>query len=183
MKIRDAVLLITCALLAFALTPGVSGTQSSVNQLIEQLGNDDGQVQLDAVKSLEGIGSSAVDPLVTALNGHVNVNVRKNAAITLGRLRATTAVPALLNALRQENGLVRMSAAWALGEIKDIRSIDPLCESLKDSVWSVRMRAAEALGKIGDDRASAALFPLLKDSQEKVREAAKKALADIKGQA
>ena len=180
MKLKLLLILSSWALLTcfgFA----VPGTQSNVNSLIEQLGDADGQRQLDACKELTDIGSSAVEPLTSALRTHSNSNVRKNAAVTLGRIHDRSAMPYLILALEDDNGLVRMSAAWALGEIGDKNAVDALCGALDDSVWNVRMRAAEALGKIGDPKANAHLFPLLKDSQEKVREAAKRAMDDIRG--
>jgi HEAT repeat protein len=159
---------------------GHAAAQQDINKLIEQLGSEDTLSQLDALKAIVDIGDQAVDPLINALTRHSNYNVRKNAAVTLGMLEASRAVPHLINALNSENSLIRMCSAWALGEIGDEVAVDALCRALKDSTWTVRMRAAEALGKIGNSKANAHLFPLLRDSHEKVREAVKKALAAIK---
>jgi len=41
----------------------------------------------------------------------------RNVAVALGNLRSTTAVPALIGALRDQEALIRGHAAWALGEI------------------------------------------------------------------
>jgi bilin biosynthesis protein len=175
-SVAPAVMVLLVAMYA----AGEAAGQQDINKLIEQLGSEDTLSQLDALKALVDIGNPAVDPLINALTRHSDYNVRKNAAITLGMLEASRAVPHLINALNSENSLIRMCSAWALGEIGDESAIDNLCRALKDSAWTVRMRAAEALGRIGNNKANAHLFPLLRDSHEKVREAVKKALAGIK---
>jgi len=66
------------------------------------------------------------DYLVDMLENGGNYRVRVQAATTLGKIRAASAVPALVRALGDENELVVISAATALGQIGDTRAIPPL---------------------------------------------------------
>jgi hypothetical protein len=58
------------------------------------------------------------------------VPVRSNAALSLGRLGATEAVPALLRALSDSDQMVQLASLYALALIRDPDSIEPLEEML-----------------------------------------------------
>jgi len=80
--------------------------------------------------------------------------VRSRAAWQLGHLGDRLAVPALIEALQDENEDVRWSAAWALGKLGDEAAIPALEEASEgDESDDVRSRAWEALrllrGKAG----------------------------------
>ncbi len=125
-------------------------------------------------------GEKAVLPLLT----HANPDLRRNAAETLGRLRASTAVAPLTAALRDAEPAVQAQAATALGQIGDSRSVAPLIAILQDPNWLVQRAAAEALGRLRDRRAEAPLRALLKNPQKlspDVKAAAEKALRTIGG--
>jgi epoxyqueuosine reductase len=69
----------------------------------------------------------------------------RNVAVALGNLKSTTAVPALIGALADDEALVRGHAAWALGEIASADAIAPLkraLESERDSEAADEIRAA-----------------------------------------
>ena len=69
----------------------------------------------------------------------------RNVAVALGNLKSTTAVPALIGALADDEALVRGHAAWALGEIGSADAIAPLeraLESERDSAAADEIRAA-----------------------------------------
>jgi epoxyqueuosine reductase len=55
----------------------------------------------------------------------------RNVAVALGNLRSATAVPALLEALRDQEALIRGHAAWALGEIANPEAIAHLERALQ----------------------------------------------------
>jgi HEAT repeat protein len=90
-----------------------------------------------------------------------------------------SAVPALIQALKDSEWFVRRYAAEALGQIGDASAVPALIQALKDSNEYVRRYAAEALGQIGDASAVAALIQALKDSEEYVRRYAALALGQI----
>ncbi len=83
------------------------------------------------------------------------VPVRRSAAEKLGQLGApaSSAVPALVETLRDDDDMVRRNSAWALGKIKEPAApiVAALVAKLKagDDDWGVRHNTALALGWIG----------------------------------
>src|SRR5439155_1762109 len=98
--------------------------------------------------------------------------VRRRAALALGELgpAARTAVPALLEALRDKELMVRRWTAFALGEIasKAASAAGPLVELLREPSAATRCIGAIALSRIGADAVST-LIPALKDADVQVR--------------
>lgn len=76
--------------------------------------------------------------------------LRVRAASALGATRSEAAVPALLEALKDENADLRLAAIEALGRIgREARgSIPALSEALTDTDPRIRSEAARALEKI-----------------------------------
>jgi len=100
------------------------------------------------------------------------------AARTLGTIGAgdKLAVPALINALRDDDAQVRSKAAYALGQMRGmaVTGVPALVELLDDSRAYVRRSALWALLKIGRAAKGAvpALPKMLNDPSKSVREAA-----------
>jgi HEAT repeat protein/TPR repeat protein len=116
-------------------------------------------------------------------------SVREKAALALGKLGDTTAVPALIDALKNDTYWAR-EAAMALGELGDSLAVQVLIETLKDESSmqddstrgfkaAVRERTATALGKLGDRSAVPALIAALKDEYSSVRWEAATALGKL----
>lgn len=81
---------------------------------------------IGALLLLSGWGLNAdarTEYLINMLENGGNYRVRVQAATTLGKIRCQEAVPALLDALDDENELVVISAATALGQIGDTSAI------------------------------------------------------------
>ena len=112
-------------------------------------------------------------------------NIRIEAASALGDIgpAAASAVPALSNALEDEEWIVRSAAAMSLGGIGPPAksAVSALTNALEDEDEDVREEAASALGKIGPAAAAAvpALTNALRDEDEEVREEAASALGKI----
>ena len=92
-----------------------------VAPLTTALGTNDGVVQVAAMQALQSIAGlrdgSAVVPLLG--NGDADVDVRAEAATTLGMFHDASAASALVTALQSDaSPIVRKRAAWALGEIR-----------------------------------------------------------------
>lgn len=126
---------------------------------------------------LISMGKSAVEPLIQAMEEHIDqhvllnmtlenienaIRIRKEAALILGEIGDVRAVEPLIRVLK-DNKDVREEAIHALGKIGDTRAVEPLIRALQDENSNVRGRAAEALGKIGDTRAVEPLSQTLKD--------------------
>lgn len=93
-----------------------------------------------------------VKGLIEALGYEKDVQVRREAAYTLGKIGNTSAVEHLIKALSDPDNYVRRQAADALGNIEDARAIEPLTKALNDSNRYVCQGAADALKKINDKK-------------------------------
>ena len=95
--------------------------------------------------------------------------------------QASSAVPALIEAIGDDNASVRLAAIQSLGALEDPRAIAALGKALKeDADPRVREAAAEALGDIDDPRAVPHLVEALRGERvATVRERIIHALGDI----
>jgi bilin biosynthesis protein len=121
-----------------------------LQQLINSLGDSRGMVRLRCAETLSDIGEAATPFLVKALRHHPNVVVRRAAAKTLTLLADATAIPALLDALFQdEDTVVKGSSVGALARIGEA-SVPALLDILaQDHPESTKGHAAWALAFIG----------------------------------
>jgi len=110
--------------------------------------------------------------------------VRRYLALALGRLGDREAVPALLEAARDEGGQgrpvdpeTRVYALWALGAIGDPAALPELGLRARDPDPGLRKTAVHALGAFAGEEATAALRAGLEDATEDVRWNAALALA------
>src|SRR5205807_2659426 len=155
----------------------------TVEPLIEGLKDENFQVRLHSVQALGGITSDyptgrswlrdsrPVPGLIACLKDKDRA-VREDAAIALGMIGDPSAVPALIEALK--DGQVKVRAIMALGMIADTRAVEPLIEILQgigiyqkgtptpgcivSEEWFVREEAAKALGHFNDTRSVPALL-------------------------
>lgn len=74
---------------------------------------------------------------------------RRHAARMLGEIGDTSAIPALIQVLKDKDRLVRWRAVDALGEIGDASAVPALIETLQDEDAFVHRKTADALGMIG----------------------------------
>lgn len=119
-----------------------------------------------------------VQSLCEALKDSI-LEVRLQAAETLGRIKNPAAVQPLAEALKDKNWQMRVTAAEALGDIGDKSAVQALIAALGDANWQVRCRAAEALGDIEDPRAVKPLGEALRDENRDVRQNVVQALSEI----
>jgi HEAT repeat protein len=160
--------------MAAAKTLGRMGDAQAVPYLIRALLDDDDWVSAAAAEALGSIGDAqAVPALLEALCSESRVNqfnelarnhpswgmvqdwedirnVRIAAAHALGQIGDSSAVPGLLEALKDENDhWVRSVAAYNLRSFVDDRVIYGLVEALEDEYTVVRKTAIESLAEIG----------------------------------
>lgn len=114
---------------------------------------------LAALGSLHAPAPGAAERVASTLERHPDWSARMRAAQTLGRMRATTAIPALASALStDEYAFVRSAAAAALGRVDGPSAVPPLAAALgADAEPRVREAAARALSAMRDPSAAAAL--------------------------
>ena len=134
-------------------------------------------VRWAAAQALDRIGATAEDvPRLEATLRSDDPYVRSFAAFTLGRLGASAAapaVPALIEAYRQEEKEGRGAAVVALGALGEsaAAAVPALIEGLANPVNHRRWSAARSLGRIGGPAKAAvpALAAALGDPNEHVR--------------
>ena len=123
------------------------------------------------------------DPrVIAALAGALkdtDVEVRQQAAHSLGQMRDPAAVDALIPALQDTDVEVRQNVVFALGQLRDVRAIPGLTIALKDANEEVRQRAAFALAQLRDPRAVDPLLIAAKDANPDVRRQALFAIGQI----
>jgi len=90
----------------------------------------------------------AVREQIQILRQSKDIYARPKAAVKLGELKATEAVPDLIVGLKDPDWYVRVSAARALTELKDERAIPALLDNLDYPMRPVQGRASEALQAI-----------------------------------
>jgi HEAT repeat protein len=108
-------------------------------------------------------------------------DVRRTAALSLGKIALSEAVPALVQALRDRDPVVRQHSAWALGSIGEEareKAAAALLTLLADPSPGVAETAGQAIGQLGASQPVVAL--LIKGLQQpapNARRAAVRALA------
>lgn len=159
------------------------GTSESVPVLSEALESKDWWTSVGAAQALGNIGDKrAVEPLCrAALARDRDVNLRANAAVSLGKIGDPKALPTLVSVLKDdEDDFARQLAAEALGKLGDKAAVDPLSHALlHDENAHVRTRAVTALGVIGDARARDVLQAALEDEDASVEKEAAQALQKL----
>ncbi len=145
------------------------------------LRDTDSQVQT----LLEWYGKNKKD--FSAIRGLLNIalnksdwDIRKEAAIALGKINDPRAIDPLITAFKDNNSIIREAATDALGEINDPRTIEPLLSALRDEANNVRRRAILALEKKNERRIIEPLINIAKkDEDQYIRRRALLALSKI----
>ena len=98
------------------------------------------------------------------------VEIRRRAALTLGKLGDKSGVPAMVEALATATGHDRDNVVVALRILKDGRAIPALTKALKDPSPYVRSIAVAALGELKATKAFGEIVALTKDKGDKAAE-------------
>ena len=180
-------------------------TESEASQL--RAGDVTGRLR--AAERLARLGDTkAVEPLIEALTGAKEIQIRVKAADALGALRDRRAVDSLVSTSRDPEPEVRAAAVNALGLIADhtaaealfvaardgetivreaaVRSLSALGISvekvspdLSSSNWQVRAAAVTTLARLGDRSALPLILASLKDPDSRVRSEAARTLGAL----
>ncbi len=154
--------------------------KEAVPVLIQAL--KDNEIRSYAADTLGKIGSEAREAVPTLIKLLNNKDMRYTIPNVLGKIGATS-VPALIQALKDEDARVRSGAAFALTNIgaEAIEAIPALIEALKDQDRDVRQSASTALFAIGrvakDDIPK--LIEILKTGDKEARFSAARVLVKI----
>ncbi len=141
--------------------------------------------QHDWKKCIE-LGEPAIEPVAYELS-HSKSHIKVAAANTLGKIAKPDVIPALANALQDEDQEVRVEAVKALGKIKTPQSLNALIAALDNSNRLVRVEAAnvlesevEAFRNLEDEHTLDALINALNDNNRNVRKIAARMLGKFK---
>ena len=117
-------------------------------------------------------------PLLLAALEDAGEPLRCLAALGLGQLQVTEAIPALVHHLGDPSGWVRGAMSDGLAMMGEA-ALPALGEALQDPHEGVRVRAAHALHKIKSPQAARWLFPALSDDNQLVRNYAYETLNEL----
>jgi HEAT repeat protein len=155
-------------------------------ELLQALEDPDRPTRSGAAKALARLGGAAAPELVQRLAFDTMVRVEAQSVL---EQMGNSAVPALLDALRDERWTIREAAVLMLGRIRAEarnaqRVVKGLIARLGDPRPEVRTAAADALGQLGTaaQKAAAPLRSCLGDPDVRVRAAAERALRQIETQ-
>jgi len=122
----------------------------------------DSPISNDEFDQLEALVREVpMEPDLVLLLSDSEPQIRRRAALALGRLGLKEAVEPLISSLGDPQVEVRQMSAFALGLIGDIQATSALVEALEDFEPIVQGRAAEALGRIGAGDAGPAIGRLV----------------------
>jgi len=132
----------------------------------------------DLLAAIEKMGTTAVDPLIEALQDKEGT-VRKFAAVLLGKLGDSGAMEPLGMALYDLHHEVGKAAADSLARF-GIPAVDVLTEALAHPEMWIRIHALIALAKIRDGRVTTILLEMLNDPEREVKKQVIESLGTLK---
>jgi HEAT repeat protein len=154
---------------ALALVLGWLRSPNVDRALTRLMGRDD--LREEIIEALVRHGSATVELLISQLTAE-DLEVRRSAAVALGRIGDSSATPALINTLTDES--LAIEAANALGQIGDPQAVDGLLNLIGNDDASVRQASVSALNSLLPPSMSKRIIPLLHDPDPNVRESAVK---------
>ncbi|HWR04116.1 MAG TPA: HEAT repeat domain-containing protein, partial [Humidesulfovibrio sp.] len=152
-----------------------------LSSVIPLLKEDDVDIRIFATDILGSAGNvMAVTPLCDALLKDPEVNVRYQAAVSLGNLGLPEAAKCLNQAMRDEEW-VQYSVIEALAKIRHSSSIDAMVKAMSHSSELVVSMIIDALGEMGNVKAVSLLLTRMESSPTALRNKIVKAIVKILG--
>ncbi len=152
-----------------------------IQTLTELLRDNDPDIRIFISDILGSAGSTmAVEPLCNALLKDPEVNVRYQAAVSLGTLGQHQAAPCLNKALNDEEW-VQFAVIESLIKIRDESSVNALTKALTKSSDLVCSMIVDALGEMGNLKAVPPLLKHMNQAHKALRNKIVKAVVMILG--
>ncbi|BDQ35615.1 HEAT repeat domain-containing protein [Pseudodesulfovibrio portus] len=152
-----------------------------MGSLIELSQDEDADIRIFMADILGSTGSLlAVEPLCDALLRDPEVNVRYQAAVSLGDLGMAEAAPCLNKAINDEEW-VQYSVIEALTKIGHSSSVDALVKALDSASDLVASMIIDSLGELGNVKAVTMLLRRMPDAPTALRNKIVKAVVKILG--
>lgn len=166
-------------------------SQESLAELALLLQHDEIRVRRETIRALTKIGGKRAIKILLQTALANDQELRRQAILSLGAMRATTAAPTLLTLLRQKDwsqrGIdLKKDTIRALGEIHAPEAVPELLKIVKKRRWlhrqlndELRVAAAAALGDIAEESTRETLEKVTNDKTTNVARAAAKALMQL----
>jgi HEAT repeat protein len=151
------------------------------DSLVELMHDNDPDIRIFTSDILGSTDNAlAVNPLCEALLKDPEVNVRYQAAVSLGDLARPEAAKCLNSAMQDEEW-IQFAVIEALSKIRDDSSVGVLVKSLSKSSDLISSMIVEALGEMGNVKAVTMLLARLDSSPTALRNKIVKAVVGILG--
>lgn len=166
-------------------------SQESLAELTLLLQHDDIRVRRETIRALTRIGGKRAIKILLQTAASDDQELRRQAILSLGAMRATVAAPTLLSLLKQKDwsqrGIdLKKDTIRALGEIRDPEAIPELVKIIERRRWlhrklndELRVAAATALGDLAEESTRAVLEKATNDKAKTVARAAAQALMQM----
>ncbi|SNR82252.1 HEAT repeat [Humidesulfovibrio mexicanus] len=152
-----------------------------LSSIIPLLKDEDVDIRIFATDILGSADNTmAIGPLCDALLKDPEVNVRYQAAVSLGNLGLPEAAKCLNQAMRDEEW-VQYSVIEALAKIRHASSVDAMVKAMSHSSELVVSMIIDALGDMGNVKAVSLLLGRMEDSPTALRNKIVKAIVKILG--
>ena len=166
-------------------------SQDSLAELSLLLEHDDIRVRRETIRALSKIGGKRAIKILLQSAVAEDQDIRRQAILSLGAMRATAAVPTLLMLLKQKGWTERdidlkKDTIRALGEIRSPEATPELVRILQRKRWihrqlneELRTAAAAALGDVADESVLDVLEKATNDRNANIARAAAQALKQL----
>jgi HEAT repeat protein len=166
-------------------------SQESLAELTLLLQHDEIRVRRETIRALTRIGGKRAIKILLETAASDDQELRRQAILSLGAMRAAVAAPTLMTTLKRKNwsqrGIdLKKDTIHALGEIRDPEAIPELLKILKKKSWlhrqlndELRVAAAAALGDIAEESTRYDLEKTTNDKNKAVARAAAQALMQL----
>lgn len=166
-------------------------SEEALPHLTPLLEHDEIRVRRETIRALTKVGGQRATNILLQAADSGDQELRRQALLSLGAIRAASAVPTLRKLLRQSGWSqkvmeLKKDAIKALGEIRSADAIPDLLKiARKKRLFrralneELRVAAINALGEIGDENPRAALDKILNDKSAPVARAAAQAIKQI----
>lgn len=152
-----------------------------ITSLIELIHDEDADIRIFVSDILGSTNNLlAVEPLCDALLKDPEVNVRYQAAVSLGELRKEEAAPCLNQAINDEEW-VQYSVIEALTKIGHSSSVNAMVKALDSASDLVASMIIDSLGEMGNVKAVTMLLKRMEESPTALRNKIAKAVVQILG--
>ncbi|MEE8574992.1 MAG: HEAT repeat domain-containing protein, partial [Thermodesulfobacteriota bacterium] len=132
--------------------------------MISLLDEDDDDVLKFAIDVIGAIRNPLPVSDLIPLIMHENANIRASVAVTLGMLKATEAIDALIDLIHDDEEWVKFSALEAIGEIGGKNITDQLLE-VYEGEGITRIAALDALSQLADGEDAVKVVPVISDPE------------------